>query len=106
MAGARKMQQVVLIPSRGLTAGVANPESVAFFHALHADLGKTSSAHGPSMTVLDSIQSDGAKLVEIAPDDLVSLRATQPGFRMVPVVYYRHAVHRAPLEQAAASTKA
>jgi len=99
MAGARKMQQVVLIPSRGLTAGVANPEAVAFFHALHADVGKTSSAHGPPMKVLDSIQSDGAKLVEIAPGDLVSLRAVQSGFRMVPVVYYRHALHRAKLEQ-------
>ncbi len=105
MAGERKMQQVVLIPSRGLTAAMANPESVNFFQALHSDLGKTSRAHGPPMRVLDSIHSDGAKLVEIAPDDWVALRAAQPGLRMVPVVYYRHAVHQAMLEQAAAKTK-
>ena len=64
MASDRKMQQVVLIPSRGLTARVANPESVGFFHALHAEVGKAAtSSGGPSMKVLDSIHADGAKLV-------------------------------------------
>jgi subtilisin len=100
MASKGKMEQVVLLPSRGLTARVANPESADFFHALNSEVGRGMIASGgPSMRVLDSIHPDGAKLVEIAPDDLVSLRAAQPGFRMVPVVYYRHLMHRAMLEQ-------
>jgi len=106
MAGDPKLQQVVLIPSRGLTAAVANPESVAFFHALHAEIGKgATSNNGPSMKVLDSIHSDGAKLVEMSTDDWVTLRAAQPGLRMVSVVYYRHAEYRATIEQVATATK-
>jgi subtilisin len=100
------MEQVVLLPSRGLTARIANPESADFFHALNAEVGKGMIASGgPSMRVLDSIHADGAKLIEIAPEDLVSLRAAQPGFRMVPIVYYRHALHRAMLEQAVITGK-
>jgi subtilisin len=38
--------------------------------------------------VLDSVRDNGAKLVELSPQETVALRAAQPGVRIVPVVYY------------------
>jgi subtilisin len=42
--------------------------------------------------VLDSIHEDGPKLVEMAPEAVLQLRAQQPGIRIVPVVYFYPAV--------------
>ncbi len=44
------------------------------------------------LRVLDSIHEDGAKLVEASSEDLVALRATIPGIRVVPLVEYSPAV--------------
>jgi subtilisin len=44
------------------------------------------------MRVLDSIDGDGPKLVELLPDQAITLRAHQPSVKLVPVVYYRPAV--------------
>jgi subtilisin len=41
-----------------------------------------------TVRVIDSIGEDGAKLVEVAPDAALALRALQPGLRLVPVVHY------------------
>ena len=44
------------------------------------------------MRVLDSIDEDGPKLVELFPDEAITLRAHQPSVKLVPVVYYKTAV--------------
>ena len=54
------------------------------------------------MKVLDSVHEDGAKLVEMRPEDVVKLRAAQPGVRVVPEVFFRPA--RAPRPQAVTVT--
>jgi len=46
------------------------------------------------MRVLDSIHEDGAKLVEMTPETASALHASQPGLRIVPVVYYYPAIAR------------
>jgi hypothetical protein len=56
-----------------------------------------------NMRVIDSIHEDGAKLVEMSPDTASELRASQPGLRIVPIVYYYPAV--APRYAIAAATK-
>jgi hypothetical protein len=43
------------------------------------------------MQVLDSVHPDGAKLVEMRPEDVVRLRSVQPGVRIVPEVFFRPA---------------
>ncbi len=50
-----------------------------------------------TMQVLDSVHADGAKLVEMRPEDVVRLRGVQPGVRIVPEVFFRPA--RAPRPQ-------
>jgi len=47
---------------------------------------------GSSLRVVDSIGPDGAKLVELSEDAALSLRATRPDLRLVPVVYYTPAM--------------
>jgi subtilisin len=44
------------------------------------------------MRVLDSIDEDGPKLVELLPEEAITLRAHQPSLKLVPVVYYKTAV--------------
>jgi len=50
-----------------------------------------------SVRVLDSVREDGAKLVEMAPGDMLALRSAQPGLRVVPELFYRPAVNPRPL---------
>jgi subtilisin len=52
---------------------------------------------GAPIEVLDSTHPDGAKLVEMRPEDVVKLRTVQPGVRVVPEVFFRPA--RAPRPQ-------
>ena len=47
-----------------------------------------------TMRILDSVHPDGAKLIEMRPDDLMKLRTAQPGVRVVPEIFFRAA--RAP----------
>jgi subtilisin len=101
-------QQFVILPTRGLRATQPTsssalatflPElaSVRTFAAAksfvtHADLQVK-----PNFKVLDSIHEDGAKLVEMTADTAKDLLASQPGLRIVPVVYYRPALARPEL---------
>lgn len=94
-------QQFILLPPRGLTADSIVPSTPAvrsFFSTLSTAMGtgSRSATLGAGrlrarMRVLDSIQDQGAKLVELSPDEVSALRAAQPGVRVVPVVYYRTA---------------
>lgn len=90
----------VLLPTRGFTTDEPNnAEAVEVFLT-------TMAAHGPRhlpkpvpplsarFTVLDSIQSNGAKLVSMTDVALMRLKREQPGLRVVPEVYYPPA--RAP----------
>ena len=43
------------------------------------------------MRILDSVHPDGAKLIEMRPDDLMKLRTAQPGVRVVPEIFFRAA---------------
>jgi subtilisin len=42
----------------------------------------------PRMRVLDSIHENGAKLVEVSPEDIPAMRSAAPGIRIVPEVFY------------------
>lgn len=44
------------------------------------------------MRIIDSVHENGAKLVEMSSDSATRLRAVQPGFRLVPITYYRPAL--------------
>ncbi|MGA7213439.1 MAG: hypothetical protein WBX20_04455, partial [Terrimicrobiaceae bacterium] len=91
-------QQFILLPPRGLTAGAvtaSTPATESFLAALDKVRLATNQTKALSaakvatkLKVLDSINENGAKLIEISPDDLSNLRAEQPGLRVVPVVYY------------------
>jgi hypothetical protein len=96
MATKAKVQQFVLLPSQGIqTSATANPETTAFLRSLHtvtttpgrlAAGGERKSQL--KVRVLDSVRDNGAKLVELSPQEALALRAEQPGVRLVPVVYY------------------
>lgn len=95
------IQQFILLPARGLraTGPTSSPAQASFFRATANALSSelpyafdTTARGKVQMRVLDSIHEDGAKLVELSPDDAFALRAHQPGLRLVPIVYYRTAV--------------
>jgi len=97
MAPDSAVQQFILLPPRGLHAsGTTSGRAQASFfrataNALNSDAPYTfdTAERGHiQMRVLDSIHEDGAKLVELSPDDAFALRAHQPGLRLVPIVYY------------------
>ncbi|PYU73899.1 MAG: peptidase S8/S53 subtilisin kexin sedolisin, partial [Acidobacteria bacterium] len=97
----RVVQQFVVLPTRGLRATQphSSPRVANFLLSLNQTLvaPKMAAPQGiehliEKMRVLDSIHEDGAKLVEMLPDDVSALRAANPGLRIVPVVYYYPAV--------------
>lgn len=93
-------KQFILMPVRGFRAiEPFSTSRVARFLTSIADVGMVGpQAFGKEgtpplqMRVLDSIHEDGPKLVELAPDEAITLRALQPSVKLVPVVYYRLAV--------------
>lgn len=94
------MFRFVLLPTRGFTTD--EPHNTAAVESFLT----TMAAHGPRhfdlpvpphaarFKVLDSIQSNGAKLVAMSGVALMRLKREQPGLRVVPEVYYPPA--RAP----------
>ena len=91
--------QYVLLPPEGLRArATASPEAREFFRGGGETGTETLAGDGGqvSLRVVDSIGSDGAKLVELSPEDALAVRALRPDLRLVPVVYYTPAV--APIE--------
>ncbi len=113
----RAVQQFVVLPTRGLKARAPNssPAVENVLLGLHQMLAAPSAAPPPELRalakkvrILDSIHEDGAKLVEMFPEDASALRAANPGLRIVPVVYYypavapRHAVAAAVAKAKAA----
>ncbi|MCI0337671.1 MAG: S8 family serine peptidase [Acidobacteria bacterium] len=118
-------QQFILLPPRGMTTSSvpSNPQLTSFLISLDSAVGnsarrvstlgvvggpgagakgrgeKKAESRGVKMRVLDSIHEDGAKLIEIAPENISDLRAEQPGMRIVPVVFFTPALApRPPIE--------
>jgi subtilisin len=100
MPASTERQQYVLLPTRGLRASAPTaaatvnflrsfPERSPAGEAVNFSLPQTP---GTQMRLLDQIAENGAKLVEMSSDALVTMRANHPGIRVVPVVYYRPAV--------------
>jgi subtilisin family serine protease len=94
------MFRFVLLPTRGLTTDEPNNTlAIETFLTTMATHGPRhfqapAPAHAARFTVLDSIQSNGAKLVAMSDVALMRLKREQPGLRVVPEVYYPPA--RAP----------
>lgn len=97
----RTVQQFVVLPTRGLRATAPNssPAVASVLLSLNQQLVSPQAAPGleialiaKKMRVLDSIHENGAKLVEMLPDDASAFRATHPGLRIVPVVYFFPAI--------------
>ena len=95
------VQQFVLLPTRGLqardpTSSAAVRSTLLFFDQRlltpNAEVPAGIQIPLGNIRVLDSIHDDGAKLVEMTPDTASQLRASQPGIRIVPLVYYYPAV--------------
>src|SRR5437588_530322 len=98
MAKKTSTKRYVLLPMRGLRSEtpalhdtvrafmVSLPRTAPLAAAASVPLG---SPRGPTLQVVDEIAENGAKLVEMAPQTLLTLRALQPSLRIVPVVYYR-----------------
>lgn len=94
------MMRFVLLPTRGFTTD--EPHNTAAIETFLT----TMASHGPRtlpsppppqaarFKVLDSIQSNGAKLVSMSDVALMRLKREQPGLRVVPEVFYPPA--RAP----------
>jgi subtilisin len=87
----------------------AAPELKSFLVSLDSAVGKslqrvrsrggkrTRGGADIEMRVIDSIHEDGAKLIEMSAENIPDLRASQPGMRIVPVVYYKPAIVPPPI---------
>lgn len=116
MATSKDTQQFVLLPVRGLREGgrtasneirnfLIDADSQFKAASLQANVlnfaGATvqpSAAPGMKLRVIDSIAEDGAKLIELSPQQALALRENQPGLKLVPVVYYYPQMHRREIE--------
>ena len=88
------ISRFVLLPTRGFTTDEPHNSTATeiFLSTMRAPGVKrlaTSSDRGLArFTVLDSIQSNGAKLVAMSSAALIQLKREQPGLRVVPEVFY------------------
>src|SRR5690348_7828352 len=99
-------QEYILVPPRSMVAhDEGDAKTGGFLRKLHLQLhpaaGKAPKPpKKPSvpveMEVVDSIREDGAKLVRLHPDAIPTLRAQQPGVRILPVVHYSLAIAPRP----------
>lgn len=97
MGKAAGRQQYVLVPPRGLRArgkaiSPAAQEVLRRAGAAGAGGEITVGDRTLPLRVLDSFGPDGAMLVELTARDVPAVRASVPGLRLVPVVYYTLAV--------------
>ena len=113
------LQQFVVLPTRGIRAqsatsgtglgaflaGLTAVRSLATAKSFVASVGLKMKA---DFRVIHSLHEDGAKLVEMSADTAQDLLASQPGLRIVPVIYYQLARLRHEVESTlkAASAKA
>ncbi|MCR5883755.1 S8 family serine peptidase [Rhizobacter sp. J219] len=94
------LSRFVLLPTRGFTTD--EPHNAAAIETFLTTMAEHGPRHLPApppplaarFNVLDSIHSNGAKLVAMSDVALMRLKREQPGLRVVPEVFYRPA--RAP----------
>lgn len=121
MATKKAAQQFILLPMRGLRAEGRTSTEEARKFLLDTDnqfkalslgakpLGMAGGVVSPAdssglkMRVIDSIAENGAKLVELTDQQALKLRETQPGLKLVPIVYYYPQVNRREIESRAAA---
>ena len=87
------VSRFVLLPTRGFTADEPHNSSATetFLSTMGAPGVRrpaSSADHTARFKVLDSIQSNGAKLVSMSDVALMKLKREQPGLRVVPEVFY------------------
>jgi subtilisin len=107
MSKAAVRTQFVVLPTRGLQAPpssnlarfLSNLDSARTVVSTKSFLASAGMRTEPDFKVVDSIHEDGAKLVEMTPDRARDFQASQPGLRIVPVVYYRPALARFEIQQ-------
>ena len=96
LAKATKVEQYVLLPAHGLRAAGRGSTADARSFLRGAEPGGTDAVtlegRPVPMRVVDSIGPDGAKLVELPTQSLLSIRSLVPSLQLVPVVYYTPAV--------------
>ena len=107
-------RRLIALPSRGLRARVGiDDEAAATLFSLYQQLQAgnvrlgniglsastvSASISGATMRVVDSIAENGAKLLEVSPQEEGALRAAMPGLRFVPEVFYKPMSLRLSLE--------
>lgn len=115
MPAKQTSQRYVLLPPRGLQPLVTADErtvgpalrrmSTVLETARAGRKGKKAAAvqlaSGASLKVVDSIHENGAKLVEMTPDEMQKLRAAQPGLRIVPEVFFKPALYQPTIKPGA-----
>lgn len=112
MAASEEKQYIVL-PTQGIRVPAMSAEAATgrFLRKLNPRpaAGRPpvlAAAPGVELRLLDSVNEYGAKLVEIAPAALSTLRARQPGLRLVPLAYFHPALAPRPqVEQKARTTR-
>ncbi len=94
-------QRFVVLPTRGFVAHSPFTTAATGAFLLRMDSARhnpgSSGAEMKGVVVLDSIHENGAKLVELTPGSLQTLRRAQPGLRIVPEHFYEPAVLRRPV---------
>ena len=101
MADSKNLSRYIILPARGMQTQ-DNHEGSQFLESLSQSVGRmtapdfslesvSSGKPQPKIKVLDSIHENGAKLVELAQDQMMKLRLTEPGIRIVPEVFYHTA---------------
>lgn len=86
----------ILLPNRGTVATAAASHTVKTFLNRLAPKKAAYSLAGAKvkqakMKVYDSVHENGAKLVRMSDKTMSSVKSTEPGIRVVPVVYYKKA---------------
>jgi subtilisin len=92
---AHATRRYVLLPPRGITAGATPAAQAASPFLASLSIAKqVTVAPRVKMNVIDSIERNGAKLVELTEMGALKLRASQPGLRIMPEIFYERAVYR------------
>lgn len=97
--GATPERRFVLLPEHGLKAVGAGSQRgfLEMSQSLHREISGAAvpftrpyiSVPLPPMRLIDEINENKAKLIELNPDDITALRMQLPGIRIVPEVFYQ-----------------
>jgi subtilisin family serine protease len=91
-----KQNMFVILPPRGTVTRTETSHVVKSFLTRLAPKKaayslKSAKIKNAKVKVYDSVHENGAKLVHMDPKTMASLKSTEPGIRVVPLVYYKKA---------------